>query len=676
MVLDFLSVHWPIRTLLKLIPAFSIVKQPINSREKTKRNASLKNKPISRTASNIRVSANLVGGMSPEVEPHLPPIGFSSAGEDLTLSRGDLDSNREPGRTGAESQSSGFDGKTSFLKLLIEAEAAASSAAIQLVSFRHAEDGLVDPSTKDKLRMARQRGLLLEKLEDFRQINKSLRRKLRRLQGSEADRIDAERQMESLMKKMAEAESENERLKKDLNEMEKRVEDLICLRREQQEETRGADQTTKSADAAHARMQGQLRSKEAENRRLTSQLQTLERTVVEQKMVIKDLRASMNILNVKASEDRESLRKATRAQKRRAERFEAAVEKCYAQLKEKEAQLAEARTERDSRRQQKEQMTNGKDRLLAHIDVLKSEIADLTLRLQKARNNQNAADETVKRKADKVIADNNDLLASNAALKTSVTRLQQQLADCESALVEEKILSQEKKLEVERCQFQAAELQAELDRLRLTNADLLRETQKTKNGKQAEVEKMESQAKQLRSSAEMTESVLHTNTQLQEKGQALQKQMDRLQQENLELVRKLAYQEEALSYSKGQLDQRASECQALNRQLEAALSDVRQQVNKVKSQAASREDALQTKILDLEAEKNKRDNELKLLRQSKLTSDRRFEVRLKDLQLSLDQSESHKRSIQSYVDFLKNSYKSMFDEGLHATTFRSLQVLD
>lgn len=54
--------------------------------------------------------------------------------------------------------------------------------------------------------------------------------------------------------------------------------------------------------------------------------------------------------------------------------------------------------------------------------------------------------------------------------------------------------------------------------------------------------------------------------------------MDRLLQENLELVRKLAYQEEALSYSKGQLDQRASECQALNRQLEAALTDVRQQV--------------------------------------------------------------------------------------------------
>uniref|UniRef100_A0A3P9LVH4 Outer dense fiber protein 2-like n=1 Tax=Oryzias latipes TaxID=8090 RepID=A0A3P9LVH4_ORYLA len=675
--------------------------------------------------------------MSPEVEPLAPPVGFSSAGEDVTLSRGDLDSNHEAARTasrrlqaGAEPQTSCSDGKTSFLKLLIEAEAAANSAAVQLVSFRHAEeDGFVGPESSTRRRMARQRGLLLEKLEDFRQINKSLRQKLKRLQATEAHRIDAEQQMDNLTKKMTQAESDNERLKKDLSEMEKRVEELMSLRREKQEETKSAVQVTKSADAAQAHLQAQLRAKEAENRRLTSQLQILERTVVEQKLVINDLRASINSLGEKASKDREYLKKATRAQKRRAERFEAAVEKCYAQLKEKEEQLAKARTERDSRRQQKEKTTNEKDKLLAHVDLLKSEIADLTVRLQKAKNNQNAANETAKRKADKVTADNNDLLASNAALKACVARLEQQLADCEAALVEEKAVCQEKKLEAEQCQHQAAELQAELENLRLRYANLFRETHKTKHGKEAEVEKvrqelqgrseelkafperlassrqsllecqeslphlekncseksqfiqklhvkMESQAKQLRSSAEMTESVLLTNSHLQEKGQALQKQMDRLQQENLELVRRLAYQEEALSYSKGQLDQRSSECQTLNRQLEATLSDVRQQVNAVKTLAASREEALQTKILELEAEKSRRDNELRLLHQSKLASERQFQVRLKDLQLSLDQSESHKRSIQNYVDFLKNSYKTMFDEGLQATTFGSLHFLD
>lgn len=63
--------------------------------------------------------------------------------------------------------------------------------------------------------------------------------------------------------------------------------------------------------------------------------QTLERTLTEQKMEIDDLEGSISSLTGKAAQDKESLKKATRAQKQRAERFEAAIEKCYAQLREK-----------------------------------------------------------------------------------------------------------------------------------------------------------------------------------------------------------------------------------------------------------------------------------------------------------------------------------------------------
>lgn len=63
--------------------------------------------------------------------------------------------------------------------------------------------------------------------------------------------------------------------------------------------------------------------------------QTLERTLTEQKMEIDDLKGYITSLNKKAAEDKESLKKASRTQKLRAERFEAAIEKCYEQLKEK-----------------------------------------------------------------------------------------------------------------------------------------------------------------------------------------------------------------------------------------------------------------------------------------------------------------------------------------------------
>lgn len=41
------------------------------------------------------------------------------------------------------------------------------------------------PAAADKRRFVRQRGLLLEKLEDFKRLNKSARQKLKQLQDSE-----------------------------------------------------------------------------------------------------------------------------------------------------------------------------------------------------------------------------------------------------------------------------------------------------------------------------------------------------------------------------------------------------------------------------------------------------------------------------------------------------------
>ncbi|XP_029309715.1 LOW QUALITY PROTEIN: outer dense fiber protein 2-like [Cottoperca gobio] len=630
--------------------------------------------------------------MSPEDDLLSPPLGFSSTRQDVTLNSGDLASFHELGRMSRAGSSlhtrtpeadinchgDFAQGKSPFLKTLMDAEAAANSAAIQLVSFKDAmEDEFSDSrhSAINKRRITRQRGLLLEKLEDFRRINKSVRQKLKQLKDAEADRIDADHQTDHLLKKITQAESENEHLKREVSETERKVEELMDLRREEQENRKSALLMTKSVEATRAHLQGQLRNKEAENNRLTVQLRTVERTLTEQKMELDDLKCSIPCLTEKAAKDKESLKKATRAQKLRAERFEAAIEKCYAQLREKDTQLANARLERDSRRRQKEQEIDEKDKLVVHIELLKSQIADMTARVQKEKDELTAANDIVMQRVEKLSAENGDLSVNNATLKASVAQLELQRADCESALIEEKIVSQERKHHAGLCQYQVAELQVELDDLRVKYENVLRETEKTQDGKDTEVEKMESQTKLLRASVEMKKSIHDANSQLQEKGNSLQKKMDTLQQENLELVRRLAAQEEGVSYSNRQLDRRSSECQALSRQLEAALSDVKQQVNKVKDQTVSREEALQTKILELQAEKSRRDDELRLIRQSKLTAEKQFEVRLKDLQLSLDQSESHKRSIQNYVDFLKNSYTTMFDEGLQTSNFGSSYFL-
>lgn len=63
--------------------------------------------------------------------------------------------------------------------------------------------------------------------------------------------------------------------------------------------------------------------------------QSLERTQIEQKMEIDDLNYHILALRKTAEKEQESLRKACQAQKLRAQKFEAAIEKYYEELKEK-----------------------------------------------------------------------------------------------------------------------------------------------------------------------------------------------------------------------------------------------------------------------------------------------------------------------------------------------------
>ncbi|XP_029498855.1 outer dense fiber protein 2-like isoform X3 [Oncorhynchus nerka] len=606
----------------------------------------------------------------------------------------------------------------------MNAEAAANSAAIQLMSFKETlEDDFADSrhSASDNLRMSRQRGLLLEKLEVFKRINKSVRQQLQDLKDAEASRMETDKHIDLLIKKLTQAECDNLHLKGDLNDKEKMAEELMGLRKKEMENTENAVHATKSVETTRAHLQGQLRSREADNNRLTVQLRGLETQLTAQKLEIDGLRGEISGVSEKAAQEKGVLKKATRAQKQRAQRFEAAVDKCYTKLREKDVQLAEVHSERDTWRRQQEQKTDERIQLDAQIGLLKRQIADITVKLQKERDEFAAANEVLLLKVEKLNAENRNIGLENATLKASIAGLELQLVQSEAALKEESTILQERKDQAEQDQSQVAELQMEVDDLRIKLESVLRETENIREGREAEVEKVrlelegcvreleeypevlsateqrlaecqdnlkcsektcadkaeairqlqvkvESQGEKMRSSLDTKESIHEANSHLQQKLDALQKQMEELQGENQGLVRRLAGQEDTLHYSSSYLEQRSADCHALNRELEAALADVRHQVSKVKDKAVSRESSFQTKILELEGEKSRRENELKQIKQSNQLAEKKFEVRLKDLQLSLNQSESHKQSIQNYVDFLKNSYSTMFDEGLPPAT--------
>ncbi|KAI4905355.1 hypothetical protein NFI96_022277, partial [Prochilodus magdalenae] len=712
----------------------------------------------------ISVLYQLLGGMRllSSADLRESPLGSRATRDDLMLCAGDLDGTSEGGsgrrsrfsqghrvsedRTSYDDSAAGD--KTLLLKTLIAAESAATSAAVQLVSFRDVleEDFSVcevsvalcaaqlentvysyravgvesESRCSSELRMSRQKGLLLEKLEVFKRINASVRQQLKEFLEEEMSRTETDKHIEALLRKLAQTERDNQDLRLSLSERERKVEELMALRRKEMENTESVVQLSRSVDTTRAHLQLQLRNKEAENNRLMVQLRGLERAVAQQKLELEDLRAQMDSVSAAASEEKEALKKATRAQKLRAERFERAVEKLYQQLREKDEKLVEVRAERDRWRSEQEAATETRVGLDAEITTLKDEISVLSAELQNERQSVKAANDLLLEKVEKLNSEIAELTLQNSTLKASVAELEEKLQGSHTALRDQTALTEERKHQMEEYQSQVAELQVEVTELKIQLESQLQETKELRDGRDEEVAQVrkglemrvrqlesypellqaaeqnlqlsqeqlqryehtitnktetirqlnlqvDGHAEKLKSSLEVKDSIKEANAQLLQKVDSLQKKVEEVQSENQELISRLSSQEGALQYSSRQLEQRSAESQALRRQLETALADVTQQMCKVKEKASSRESTLQSRILELETEKNRRENELKQLRLNKQSSEKAFEMRLKDLQLSLDQSESHKQSIQNYVDFLKNSYASMFEDTLPST---------
>ncbi|KAM9790586.1 outer dense fiber protein 2-like isoform X3 [Syngnathus typhle] len=719
--------------------------------------------------------------MCPEDERQSQPPGCSSSARfGVTLTCGDLESSHEAPKTIWTSTSGNRTpqveihcprntgdndkGFGSFVKRLMDAEAAIISAAMQIASFK---DILKDsqPSAVNKQRMVKQRGLLLQKMEDFRQINQVVRKRLNQLLDEEADRIDASTKIDALLTKILQIERENQLLKGDLGVTEKRAEELMFLQQKEQENIKSALNIANNAEGTRARIQGQLRNKEAENNRLTVQVRTLERSLTQHKAEIDDLKASLTALTEQTSQEKEALKKASRVHKQKAERFEATLDKCLSQLQKKDAQLSTLQEKSETWKLEKEQLTEDKHKLTAHVELLQKQVIAIPIRVQKDMQKQTAMvkewerefkermkerkeqedkeedwgkakvekerrefedrekergewetreKEGVRERAEREkerwewedqekewvkerakgekkrrewekdceerqektrkqekramekargcssereepqgerVEETVDIPArhdgvaqqfqscevekENDTGSYATLKLEEQLAECEAALVQEKSMSGEKDRIVEQFQSQVAALEAELNNARLQNisqdcqrmedieyskADEVRQqlqvrveelqhlpkmlketemkllacqeklqTSERKCSEQAEDIKnlqneLQTQVNLVKSTTELRES----SSKLQEQVDTLQKTLEELRQEKLKLEQKLETQEQALCHSnqlleqsstrctdlKRQLEQRMSECQAINQQLAQCSGDL------------------------------------------------------------------------------------------------------
>ncbi|KAG7263118.1 hypothetical protein CRUP_015375, partial [Coryphaenoides rupestris] len=451
--------------------------------------------------------------------------------------------------------------------------------------------------------LAHQKDLLLQKLETFEATNHTLRQLLRDQHGCQLESMQLAEQKDSLLKRLTAAEAENARLVIKLQDKEKELDQLSLLLDTEKGNAKTSGELTRALESTRAHLQGQLRSKEAENNRLTVQI--------------------------------------------------------------KERQVADALSTAENWRSRHGQEVKEKTEMQIELSVLNSRVKELGEQLQAAEDKGRVEREALLGHLHGLTADGTAAKLDNHSLKAMLSAAEEKLsvAQTEVQQVKSTVKQYESLLDGYKTQAERValatrqELETELDQVRrellsrlteleplpdaLRRSELrLQETHDREHAQERQSlelsasladlrRKVETQGSQVEILRQRNTLLLEENKQLQHRVEHTERTLEETSGQNAELLAVIAKREETIQSNQSRLEDKSRECILLNRRLEEALDDARQQV------------------------------------------ERRYQSRLQDVKDRLEQSDSTNRSLQSYVQFLKASYANVFGESALTSTLRS-----
>ncbi|XP_029371265.1 outer dense fiber protein 2 [Echeneis naucrates] len=610
--------------------------------------------------------------------------------------------------------------KDAFLKKLMEAEVDGTAAAEEVSALRDSVFKLCSTnvsrlSGSESLALAHQKELLLQKLETFEATNRTLRHLLREQHGSQMESVRLLEQKDTLLKRLADTEAENAHLVVKLQEKEKEINQLSRLLATEKDNAKSTADLSKTLESTRAHLQGQLRTKEAENNRLTVQIKNLERAANQQKAEMAHLREQQTSLKQEASADREALKRASRAQKQRAERSEVTAGQLSVQLMDMEKQVADALSAAETWESRHAQEVTNKNKLELELSLLNSRIAELTEQLQNTEQKGRLEREALLDHLHGLTTDSTAAKLENQTLKATVCTVDEKLAMSQSELQQVRASIKQYESLVDSYKIQIGKTRAEADEYtaRLAQAECeaqatrgklemeIEEVRREMLGRLAELEplpealrqselqlqeaqdrersqerrsmelsttladlrmKVETQGSQIELFRQKNKVLLEENRQLQQRVESLERKLEDAVSQNSDLLVVIAKREDTIHSNQLRLEEKTRECSLLSQKLEEALDDARQQMSENRERAAAKERFTQAKILDLETQLSRSTTEINQLKRNKEEVERRYQSRLQDMKDRLEQSDSTNRSLQNYVQFLKASYTNVFGD--------------
>ncbi|XP_029473630.1 protein BCAP isoform X4 [Rhinatrema bivittatum] len=550
------------------------------------------------------------------------------------------------------------DGRTMLLAKLHEVEMAARSTEILLSLLKDSVAEMpsaANLSASDVMNITNQNDQLLRELESFKNLKRTLEHLLKRNEHKKFSSKEIKNDIDDLLERVLEIETEDVKLKNKVLETEKYCQDLSCFLQTEKDKAVKTKELSLSIEAMQDRLQSLIEKKEAENSRITAQIQDLERIMTKRKMEIEDLKHENLAVKEKSALEREALKKATRAQKQRKQRFETAAENLAPQIRAQEVNICEALSACNVWKSHHEGAAKEKSELEIEFKALTKQITDILADLQKIQDDERSSKEQILGKIHAAETENANIVHENETLKASIADLEKKSVSVEDELLDLQCKTKHQKSFFEQYEAQVFKIQAETIELGNRLEKVLRENKLITKKKDLETETVDANNLFLDN-----QSCQEENNRIQKKLVELNQKFEKTVMLNQELENQVANQEKNLHDSGVQLEEKSRECTDLIRLLEAAVKEGKKQVSEEKKKISTNEQDFQKKIMDLEIELSMRKEEQKQLACMLSSSEKHYELHMKELHHSLEQTENKNQGIQNYVEFLKTTYATMF----------------
>ncbi|XP_007480651.2 protein BCAP isoform X7 [Monodelphis domestica] len=460
--------------------------------------------------------------------------------------------------------------------------------------------------------------------------------------------------VEILMAKLADNESENNALKKKVLEKEDYIQELSSFIQKEKANTLKTTQLSHSVKSVQSHLQLQIQKKEAENDQLKSHIKSLKAKIVEWKLQLKTYEQQLVTLKQTNEQKKIALKKATKVCKERADSYMASIEGLTSQITDREARLSEALSASLAWKSHYEKAVEEKTDLEVQVETLKKKIMNLLEEQNKKEDPGRNSSKDFLKKLHSSELENENILLENEKLKIMLAALEEKVISVENERLELQDVEKKQKALVEVYKAQVQKLQKAVEDVKNRYEKLVSEKKLITQTKKSTLEEIDDNQSLLKTFS------LEEENSPKSKCENLKQKLEMMDAENEKLERKVASQEEYLKKNKFKFKEKSAEYNALARQLEVALEEGKQKVSEEIEKMTSREQALQIKILDLESELRKKNEEQNQLVSIFSTREQHQEICLKEIQHNLEKTENQNDGILNYVQFLKNSYVSIF----------------